>query len=37
MPEHYLFSIFLIYFFLCFAFSFFAKKIILSSRTPDGL
>jgi UDP-GlcNAc:undecaprenyl-phosphate GlcNAc-1-phosphate transferase len=33
ISEHYLFSLFLIYFFSCFAFSFFAKKIILSSRT----
>jgi UDP-GlcNAc:undecaprenyl-phosphate GlcNAc-1-phosphate transferase len=32
IPEHYLFAIFLVYFFSCFVFSFYAKKIILSSR-----
>ncbi|HYQ48260.1 MAG TPA: MraY family glycosyltransferase [Thermodesulfovibrionales bacterium] len=32
IPEHYLFAIFLLYFFSCFAFSFFTKRVILSNR-----
>jgi UDP-GlcNAc:undecaprenyl-phosphate GlcNAc-1-phosphate transferase len=35
ISEHYLFSVFLLYFFACFVFSFFAKKIILSSRATQ--
>lgn len=33
IPEHYLFAVFLVYFFSCFTFSFFAKRIILGRRT----
>jgi len=33
IPEHYLFAVFLVYFFSCFTFSFFAKRIILDRRT----
>lgn len=33
IPEYYLFAVFLVYFFTCFAFSFFAKRVILSRRT----